>query len=462
MKNKLILFSLLLSLASSFTFAQPPKDFSFKEWTPGMAWFKNAKLGIFIHWGLYSVKGISESWSMYHKRISFEDYMAQAKGFTAENYNPQQWAKLFKEAGARYAVLTTKHHDGFALWPTKLSHLNVVVKTPAKQDLVGPFCDALRQEGLKVGLYFSLCDWSHPDYKPVVFARKGVVNGSYPTDYYPHQGLENLSPWQRFIRFYQGQLEELMSQYQPDLLWFDGDWEHSAQEWQAAELRKKLKTMNRNVILNSRLRGYGDYKTPEQGIPITPPKGPWEFCMTINDSWGYQPKDTNYKSSYQIICTFSECLAMGGNLLLDVGPKADGTIPEQKVQRLKDLGQWIKKHEEAVYQTVAGLPWGHFYGPTTLAPDSQTIYLYLLNTPKEFVALKGLHNKIKKIRVVGQPDSKLKWKISGGAPWNNIPGVVLINVPEKLLDPFVTVLAVEIEGKVKLYRAPGHAVQLND
>jgi len=127
-------------------------------------WFKDAKLGIFIHWGYYGVNGIGESWSMYHKSISYEAYMAQGEKFTAANYNPEQWAELFKKVGARYAVLTTKHHDGVALWNTSLSHLNVVEKTPAKRDLVRPFADALRNEGLKVGLYYSLCDWSHPDY----------------------------------------------------------------------------------------------------------------------------------------------------------------------------------------------------------------------------------------------------------------------------------------------------------
>ncbi len=461
MKNKLTIALVLFFILTPFLRAQNAPDRPLKEWTKGMEWFKNAKLGIFIHWGLYSVKGISESWSMYHKQISFEDYMAQAKGFTAKNYDPKAWAKLFKEAGAKYVVLTAKHHDGFALWQTKLSHLNVVEKSPAKRDLIASYSDALRKEGLKVGLYFSLCDWSHPDYKPVVFPRNGIVNAPYPTDDYPREGQERLSPWERFVRFYQGQLKELTANYKPDLLWFDGDWEHSAKEWRAKELRTMLKNANRDVILNSRLRGYGDYKTPEQGVPITKPDGPWEFCMTINDSWGWQPNDTNFKSSYQIIRTFVECLGMGGNLLLDVGPKEDGTIPEPEVRRLKDLGGWIKKHEEAVYSTVAGLPWGHFYGPTTLSPDSQTIYLYVLDNPKEFVALKGLHNKIKKIRVLGS-NKELKWKISGGAPWNNIPGVVLITVPKEELDPFVTVLAVEIEGKVKLYRAPGQAVKLND
>lgn len=453
MKHLKIFIHLFLFVFVLNVFAQTDKDPS-SQWTKGMDWFKHAKLGIFIHWGLYSVNGIGESWSMYHKQISFEDYIAQAKRFTADKYDPLAWAKLFKEAGARYAVLTTKHHDGFALWPTKFSHFNAAEKTPAKRDLIGPYVQALRKEGLKVGLYFSLCDWSHPDYTPVVFARKGVVNGPYPTKDYPQKGQKDWTPWQRFTYYFQGQLKELMQNYHPDLLWFDGGWEHPAKDWQAAKVRAMLKKMNPDLVINARLPGNGDYETPEQGLPIFPPKGPWEFCMTINNSWGWQPKDKNFKSAYQIIRTFSEILGMGGNLLLDVGPKADGTIPQPEVQRLKELGKWIKKHKEAVYQTQAGLPCGYFNGPSTITPDSQTVYLYVLNIPKEYVALKGLQNKIKRIRVVGTSDT-LSWKISGGAPWKHVPGIVLISIPEKDLDQYVTVLAIELKGKLRLY-VPEH------
>ena len=157
-----------------------------------MQWFKDAKLGIFVHWGYYSVNGISESWSMYHKKISYEDYMDQGKGFTAENYDPEAWAELFKKSGARYSVLTTKHHDGVALWDTKLSKLNVVDKTPAGRDLVTPFVEALREEGLKVGLYFSLPDWSHPDYE-VVFDRPETRKN------YPQKNQKTWEPWDRYM-----------------------------------------------------------------------------------------------------------------------------------------------------------------------------------------------------------------------------------------------------------------------
>ena len=170
--------------------------------------------------------------------------------------------------------------------------------------------------------------------------------------------------------------------------------------------------------------------------------------MTMNDTWAYRPSDTSYKSSREIVRIFVECLGGGGNLLLNVGPKPDGTIPEEQVDRLEDLGRWIRKHEEAVYSTVAGLPAGYFYGPSAVAHDSLTVYLYLFDIPREFVALKGLRTPVKRIRVVGKEES-LNWFVRDSMPWNDIPGIVYMAVPERLLDETVTVLAVELEEPVR-------------
>ncbi len=414
-----------------------------------LSWFQDAKLGIFIHWGYYAVNGIAESWSIYNKQIPHSDYLKQSRGFTAEKYDPAAWAKLFVEAGAKYAVMTSKHHDGVALWKTKFSHLNVVEKTPAGRDLIAPYCAALRKEGLKVGLYFSLSDWSHPDYQ-VPFSRANAPDSQYHTKDYPRAGQDGLQPWDRFLRFVNGQIRELQERYKPDLVWFDGDWEHKAEEWDARGIRDSLKHRNPSVVINSRLQGYGDYRTPEQDPPVKRIDGPWELCMTINSSWGYQQRDTAFKSSREIIRTFVECLGGGGNLLLDVGPKADGTIPQEEVDRLNDLGRWVNPHAEAVYGTIAGLPSGYFYGPTALSKDRRTLYLYLFDRPNEFIALKGLKNKIKSIRVVGRNET-LGWFVRDDAPWNDIPGIVYIAVPGEVTDAFATVLAVDLDGEMQLY-----------
>ena len=419
-----------------------------------LAWFKDAKLGVFIHWGYYGVKGIGESWSMYHKRISYDDYMAQGKDFTAKNYNPEAWAKLFKKIGARYSVLTTKHHDGVALWDTKYSKLNVVDKTPAKRDLVAPFVKALRNEGLKVGLYYSLIDWSHPDYD-VVFPRPNTRNN------YPQKNQDQLTPWQRFSKFNEAQMKELSTNFSPDLWWFDGDWEKTSEQWQAESLKKSLLAWNPNVVVNSRLKTHGDYSTPEQGVPVVRPKGAWEFCMTMNDNWGYFPSDTNYKPVSQIIRTFVEVIATGGNLLLNIGPKPDGTIAKEQMLRLEALGEWVKKHETAVFGTKAGLPYGHFFGPTMLSKDETKVYLALFDAPKNYINLKGIQNKVKSIKVVGT-NQNLSFVRNGGAAWNNIPGILRIEVPKKEnLDANVTIVEIELEDALLLYRGHGQAVELN-
>lgn len=417
-------------------------------------WFNDAKLGIFMHWGYYGVNGIGESWSMYHKQITYDDYMAQGKKFTAKNYDPEAWAKLFKKIGARYAVLTTKHHDGVALWDTKVSKLNVVDKTPAKRDLVAPLVDALRKEDLKVGLYYSLIDWSHPDYD-VVFPRPDTRKN------YPQKNQNQLSPWQRFLRFNHDQMKELHDQYHPDLWWFDGDWEQSSEAWQAESTKDTLLKWNPNIIVNSRLKTYGDYSTPEQGVPVVRPDGSWEFCMTMNDNWGNFPSDTNYKPVSQIIRTFVEVIASGGNLLLNIGPKPDGTIGDKEMERLEALGEWVNKHESAVFGTKAGLPYGHFYGPTLLSKDETKIYLALFDTPNNYISLKGIQNKVKSIKVVGN-GQELSFERNGGAAWNNIPGILRIEVPQaKNLDANVTILEVDLESPLKLYRGHGQAVELN-
>ena len=418
------------------------------------AWFNDAKLGIFMHWGYYGVNGIGESWSLYHKQIGYDDYMAQSKKFTAENYDPQAWADLFKRIGARYAVLTTKHHDGVALWDTKVSKLNVVEKTPAKRDLVAPLVDALRKDSLKVGLYFSLIDWSHPDYD-VVFPRPDTRKN------YPQKKQDQLSPWQRFLKFNHDQLKELDTKFHPDLWWFDGDWEQSSEAWQAASLKDTLLKWNAGVVVNSRLKSYGDYSTPEQGVPVVRPDGSWEFCMTMNDNWGNFPSDTNYKPVSQIIRTFVEVISSGGNLLLNIGPKPDGTIGAPEMERLEALGEWVNKHEAVIFNSKAGLPYGHFYGPSMLSKDETKIYLALFDTPNNYISLKGIQNKVKSIKVVGNGQD-LSFERNGGAEWNNIPGILRIEAPKtENLDPNVTLLEVDLEGSLKLYRGHGQAVEMN-
>ena len=277
--KKLILIMVLTGLACLHTHARKRATVE-DAFTPEMEWFKDAKFGIFIHWGIYGVNGDGASWPIHNDKISFEDYMKQADSFTAANYDPEAWAELFKEAGARYAVLTTKHHDGMALWDTKAGDLDVVGKTPAGRDLVKPFADAMHENGLKVGLYFSWLDWANEDYGALGKMRKTDAGKKEPT---------SLEQWNRFRAFNDTQLQEL-SAYSPDLFWFDGDWGISEEYWDMGAMREKLKTWAPNVILNARMGEFGDYDTPEQGIPFERLDGPWELCMTMCPGWGYSER----------------------------------------------------------------------------------------------------------------------------------------------------------------------------
>ncbi len=487
-------FLLFIGLIGKTSFAQQV------EHSDSIQWFSDAKLGIFIHWGIYAVDGTSESWAFHNKGVPYPTYMSQLAGFKAENYHPEEWAKLIKESGAQYTVMTTQHHDGVALWDTKLLTprttevelkkalptvvqskysrnflwneklpLSVVYQTPAKQDLMQPFVDAVRKEGLKFGAYYSLLDWSHDDYP------------TFLKDYNRYQIKDDSVRWNRFLSFMPGQILEINQQFKPDLYWFDGDWEHSESEWQAAKIDQIIHQTNPTAILNGRLKSYGDYDTPEQNMPIVhPDRNTWELCLTSNDNWGYRPTDHNMKTVNEVLQIFTECLGMGGNLLLDIGPKADGTIPSEQVDLLNALGRWTTKHKEAIYGTKAGLPAGHFHGNSTISSDSMAIYLFLpaigmdttnqatrelnygtistspvsTSNLKVNVQLKGLMSDIESIKVLGT-NSTVPFKIVGKIDWSYVPGTIYMNVPISSLDPEVSVIKIQLKNPVKLYRGKG-------
>lgn len=414
-----------------------------------MDWFSKAKLGIFIHWGIYAANGVSESWSFYNKYLPYEEYMKQSDSFTAENFNPKEWVDLIKESGAKYTVITTKHHDGVALWDTKAGDLSTVKTTAAKKDLLTPFVDEVRKHDLKLGFYYSLLDWSRPDYP-----NKTRTEARYDIKKEPKR-------WKSFVDFNFAQLAELNKTWKPDLYWFDGDWEQTAEAWDSKGIINLLRSDNPNVIVNSRIQGYGDYATPEQGVPVVRPTDKyWELCMTMNDSWGYQHTDANYKSPFILLRTFVDCLSMGGNLLLDIGPKEDGTIPEEQVEILKEFGRWTTKHSEAVYDTHQGIPNEHFQGYTTLNEAGDILYLYLPYKPNGPVEVKGLVNKVNRVWVVGN-GTMLPYKVYNKNYWSEVPGNLYIDVPEHVLDSQITVVAVLLDGPIKLYRGEGQIISSN-
>jgi alpha-L-fucosidase len=410
-------------------------------------WFDTARFGMFIHWGTISQRGWELSWPLVGglgalpqgQNVSIADYYATAKTFNPLNYDPQQWARMARRAGMQYAVFTTKHHDGFAMFHTRQSDFSIE-HAPYRKDIVRGFADAFRAEGIRVGFYFSLCDWHHPDYPAFTDADRPYKWGMW----------RRSSPeaWRRFIASMFAQMRELLTNYgKVDLLWFDGGWERTVEQWQAAEFNALIRSLQPDVLINDRLPGFGDFKTPEQAVPPVAPDGPWETCLTINHSWGYNPEDRHFKSSRSLVNTLCEVAAKGGNLLLNVSPMGDGRLPPEQVERLNDIAAWIERNGESIAGTAPGLePW-QFYGPSTRRGNR--VFLHLMMRPYETVSVRGVRiRRVKSVRTLS-PDSELKFKTSCAASdmiFNHDPiGELTIEIPERLLDPLATVIAVDFE-----------------
>ena len=409
-------------------------------------WFDEARFGMFIHWDHASQQGLEVSWPLVGGvfalpqagEVSVEQYHSSAATFDPTAWDPVALARLARRAGMRYAVLTTKHHSGFAMWPTQLSDWSIA-STPHDGDIVRSFVEAFRAEGLRVGLYFSLSDWHHPDYPAFTEEHKPYAFGSSPP-------LPDPATWERYLEFMFGQITELLSGYGPiDLIWFDGGWER--QDWHAAELEKLIRSLQPDIVINDRLPGFGDYTTPEQFVPATPPGGRWETCLTMNRSWGYVPGDRRYKSARSLIHTLCEVTAKGGNLLLNVSPKGDGSLPVEQIDRLETIAGWMETHSASISGTRPGLEASQFYGPSTRRGD--TLYLMALMRPYESVDVRDLPVK----RVTSVKDlatgKEMPFRVSTGIIEGLLPdpkGTLTIEVPSDLVDEHATVIAVEVGG----------------
>ena len=426
-KNWIIAFLLGLSITGNIN-AQNKAD------AKKMEWFQNAKLGIFIHWGIYSVDGVSESWSFFNNYINHENYMKQLNGFSASKFDPVYWAKLIKDSGAKYSVITTKHHDGVSLWDSKAEKAITIPKNSlAKKDVLTPFVTELKKSGLKTGLYYSLPDWGHPYYDINTRTKKR------------YEIKNDTKRWQSFIRYYQSQLDDLSSHYTPDLLWFDGDWEHTSEEWQAPKTLENLRKLNPNIIINSRLNNHGDYETPEQGIPVIAPQNEyWELCYTMNDSWGYQPFDHNYKTPNMLVRTLADVISMGGNLLLDIGPKADGSIPEEQVSILKNLGRWTSRYSEAIYGSRRGIPFENYKGKSALSGDRKSLFLYL-EEAKDFTKIYGVMNQPISVRIIGDDNAKVNFSLDKS-------NALTLNFLNIQFDQDVTVVQLTFKDPLKILK----------
>ncbi|GHT94912.1 alpha-L-fucosidase [Spirochaetia bacterium] len=382
------------------------------ERTERTKWFMDARFGMFIHWGLYSIPARGE-WVRSTEHMPHEDYLRYFREFTAADYNPREWAHLAKQAGMRYAVLTAKHHDGFCLWDTKLTDFKAT-NTPAGRDLVKEYLDAFRAEGIKVGLYFSIIDWRHPD-----FPHYG--DRQHPLRDDKSAGNEGRD-FNRYLEFMHGQIRELLTNYgKLDIMWYDFSYTGMAGEkWKAQSLIEMVRSLQPHLIVDNRLEGSGensgtiltanpsdyagDFACPEQMIP---PEGvrnelgesvPWEACITLNNHWGYCAADHHWKSADMVIKMLVECVSKNGNLLLNVGPDARGRIPQASQEILEQVGRWLDDNGDSVYDCgAAELPkpeWGRF------TRRGNNLYAHIYEAQAGGLCLPNLAGKIEKLRLL--------------------------------------------------------------
>lgn len=361
-------------------------------------WFRDARFGMFIHWGIYAIPARGE-WVKTQEKISEEAYQKYFDGFNPVDFNPKEWARIAKQAGMKYVVLTAKHHDGFCLFDSKYTDYKST-NTPAKRDLIKEYVEAFRAEGLKLGFYYSLIDWHHPDYPNV---------GNHPMAGNSEWNKKTYN-WDNYIRYMHNQVEELLTNYgKIDIMWFDYSFgEYSGEKWKSAELVKMVRKLQPGIIIDNRLGGNmekenpeswaGDFEGPEQIIPsetVVDKLGrpiPWESCITLNNSWGYQ-KDLNYKTAQDVIRNLVNAVSKNGNLLLNVGPDALGNIPSKSVEILKEVGNWMKLNHESIYGCTnaefAKPEWGRF------TQKGNVLYAHIFDKNIGQYYLKHLKGKVK-------------------------------------------------------------------
>jgi alpha-L-fucosidase len=418
-KNLLFIFATAFVISA---FAQPKPD--------KMDWWKEAKFGLFIHWGVYSVpagvyngkdvEGIGE-WIMNRGKIPTATYQAYAKQFNPVKYDPEAWVKMAKDAGMKYLVITSKHHDGFTLFETKASKWNIVDATPYGKDLLKPLAEACHKQGIRLGFYYSQAqDWNNPG---------GAASGGH------WDKAQDGSMDEYIDKVAVPQVKEILSNYgQVDILWWDTPTDMTKER---AEKFLPILAKYPNLITNNRLGGgyNGDTETPEQFVPATGfPGRNWETCMTMNDTWGYKSKDNNWKSTKEILRTLIDIVSKGGNYLLNVGPTSEGLVPQPSIERLAEVGKWMKINGEAIYGTTASpfsyLPWGR------CTQKGNKLYLHIFEWPNDGKISVPLQNKITKAYLLSDPKKQLRVEksktknsitLTGNAP-DQIASVVVVEL----------------------------------
>jgi alpha-L-fucosidase len=417
-----------------------------------MAWWRDARFGMFIHWGLYAVpagdyngkrsKEIGE-WIMSWANIPRAQYEQFAPKFDPEKFDAAEWVRIAKDAGMKYLVITSKHHDGFSMFDSAVTRYDIVDATPFKKDPMRALADECRRQGLKFAFYYSIMDWHHPS-QYVDAPGKDPTAGNGQTRM--REGRK-----QEYVDYMKAQLKELVTKYDPAVLWFDGEWVDWWTEEDGQDLYKYVRSLKPDILINNRVgkgrkgmeglnkadRVYaGDFGTPEQQIPASGLPGvDWESCMTMNDTWGFKSYDENWKSSERLIRNLVDIVSKGGNYLLNVGPTAEGVIPAPSVERLAAMGQWMKVNGEAIYGTTASpfatqLTWGR------ATRKGNTIYLHVFDWPAD--------GTLKVPSLDAQPASASLLGSDAKLTIENTPDGFTIKLPTTPVNPIASVIRVQL------------------
>ncbi len=419
-------------------------------------WFMGERFGMFIHWGLYSVAARGE-WVKSTERIADQKYDSYLDSFNPDRYDARAWTRAARGAGMRYAVMTAKHHDGFCLFDSAFTDYTAA-RSRAGRDLIREYVEAFRAEGLRVGLYYSLIDWHHPDY-PAYGDRAHPLRDNESCK---GQGRDIT----RYVEYLHGQVRELLSNYgRIDIMWFDFSYDSMTDEtWRASELVRMARSLQPHLIIDNRLSSHegspaggllspdaphyaGDFASPEQVIPndegVQDRDGrpvPWESCITLNDHWGYAAADTNWKKPWQIVRVLVECVSKGGNLLVNVGPTAHGEIPAACLETMDEVGRWLRANGASIYGCgPANLPkpeWGRY-----TARDN-TLYAHVLDPGIGKIIVKGLLDRVRAVHYLADGA-----EITMDQRWyaRQYPGCFFIEFPRQPMpDPIDTVIEIEL------------------
>ena len=391
-----------------------------------MKWWREARFGMFIHWGLYAVpageyngqrsKRIGE-WIMDWASIPRAEYEKFAPKFNPVKFDAREWVRIAKDAGMKYIVITSKHHDGFSMFDSRVSNYDIVDSTPYRKDPIRALADESKKQGLKFCFYYSILDWHHP-------SAYVEVPGKDPT---AGNGQTKLKPGskQEYVKYMKEQLRELVSGYDPAVLWFDGEWQDWWTEADGKDLYQYVRSLKAEIIINNRVgkgrKGMeglsktdqqysGDFGTPEQQIPPTGlPGTDWESCMTMNDTWGFKFYDDNWKSAETIIRNLIDIASKGGNYLLNVGPTAEGLIPQPSVDRLAVVGRWMKVNGESIYGTTAS-PFAKQLSFGRATSKGGQIYLHVFDWPADGkLEVPPWGRTVKKAYLLASPKASLKF-----------------------------------------------------